>query len=67
MPSSIVLVNLGGEKADSCCELGGAVDVLVAGVCKTESVGRSGAIAKERAVVSTELCDIGVGPGAQIR
>lgn len=50
-------MDLCGEKADASCELGYAVDVLIAGVAERNAVG-SRSIVEEGTVVGTELCDI---------
>ena len=60
VPSPVVIMDLCGEKADTSCELGYAVDVLVAGIAEGYAV-RRGCIVDERTVMGTELCNIGVG------
>lgn len=57
VPCPIIVMNLCGEKADASCELGYAVDVLIAGVAERNAVG-SRSIVEEGTVVGTELCDI---------
>ena len=52
---SVVVVDLGREEADACCELCSAVDILIASACEADAVGRGGAFVEERAVMGPKL------------
>ena len=64
VPVTIAIVYLSCKETDSGCQLCSAIHILIAGVCEAEGARGCGAIAEERAVMSTELCYIGVGSGA---